>query len=145
MVGFAKTNHFQPLIQERQRSDRQLDLRKSIPFQPSYLKAHGYNDGCFCGNQPRSNLRNLMHMVGMTVGFTKTNRFRTLKQERYRLDWWLVLRKPTIFQPSFRSVNGRIESWIYENQPRSNLRILKPMVGMTVGFARTNAVPTFIS
>ena len=75
MVGFAKTNHFPTLIQERQRSDRQLDLRKPTPFQPSYLKAHGWNDGWFCENQRRSNLRILKHMVGMTVGLTKTNRF----------------------------------------------------------------------
>ena len=86
MVGFAKTNHFPNLIHERQRSDRQLDLRKPTPLQPSYLEAHGCNDGSFCENQPRSNLRILMHVVGITVGFTKTNRFRTLKQERYWVD-----------------------------------------------------------
>ena len=84
--GFTKTNHFSTLIQERQRSDRQLDLRKPTPFQPSYLNAHGWNDGWFCEDQPRSNLRILMHVVGITVGFTKTNRFPDHKQERYRLD-----------------------------------------------------------
>ena len=72
--GFTKTNHFLTLIQERQRSDRQLDLRKPTPFQPSYLKAHGWNDGWFCENQPRSNLRILKPTVVMTVRFAKTNR-----------------------------------------------------------------------
>ena len=42
------------------------------------------------------------------------------------------------------SVNGWIDSWICENQPRSNLRILKQMVEMAVGFADTNPVPTFV-
>ena len=53
---------------------RRLVLRKPTAFQPLYIIAYSSNDGWFCKNQPRSNLRILKHMVGMTVGFTKTNR-----------------------------------------------------------------------
>ena len=48
---------------------RRLVLRKPTAFQPLYIIAYSWNDGWFCKNQPRSNLRILKHMVG----FTKTN------------------------------------------------------------------------
>ena len=144
MVGFAKTNHFPTLIQERQRSDRQLDLRNPTPFQPSYLKAHGWNDGWFRGNQPRSNLRNLKHMVGMTVGLRKTNRFLTLIHERQRMDWGLVLWKSTPIQPSYLEAHGCNYGWFCENQPGSNHRILMHVVGITGGFTKTKHFSTLI-
>ena len=65
-----ETNRFPTLIQE----SRRLVLRKSTAFQPLYIIAYSWYEGWFCKNRPRSNLRILKHMVGMTVGFTKTNR-----------------------------------------------------------------------
>ena len=48
-VGLTKTNRFPTLImQERHR----LDLRKPTAFQPSYRKAHGWNDGRFFESNP---------------------------------------------------------------------------------------------
>ena len=109
-----------------------LVLQKPTAFQPSYIVAYGWNDGWFRENQPRSNLRILKPMVGMTIPYTKTNRFPTFFDYSLWLDWLLVLRKPTVFQPSYRSADGWIDGWFCENQPHPNLRIIKPMVGMKV-------------
>ena len=136
-----KTNRFQTLIYERQRMEWRLVLRKPTPFQPSYLEAHGCNDDWFCKNQPRSNLLILMHMVGITVGFTKTNSFPTLEQERQRLDWWLVLRKPTAFRLLHIKAYVWNNGWFYENQPSSNRHVGASTLRLTVGFAKT-FVPT---
>ena len=186
-VGLTRTNRFPTLIHERQRLDWQLDLRKPTAFQPSYLKAQGWNDGwidenqpfsnphtwaatvgltvgfaknnrvptfvylsrrlewrLICENQLRSNFRILKSTVGMTVCFAKTNCVPTLGYWSPWLEWRLVLRKPSPFQLLYIIAHGWNDGWFCENQPRSNLRILKPMVGMAVGFAKTNHVPTFV-
>ena len=83
-------------------------------------------------------------MVGMTVGFAKTYHVPTFVYHSLWLEWRLVLRKPTPFQPSYIIAYGWNDGWFCENQLRSNCRILKSMVGMTVCFAETNRVPTFV-
>ena len=143
-VGFAKTNPVSTFVYHSPRLELRLVLRKPTPFQLSYLQVHGWNDGWFCGNQPRSNLRTLNHMVGMTVGLTKTNRFPTLKHERQRFYWQLDLRKPTAFKPSYLKAHGWNDGGIDENQPFSNPHTWAATVGSTVGFAKTNRVPTFV-
>ena len=143
-VGLTKTNRFPNLIHEQQRLDWQLDLRKPTAFQPSYLKAHGWNDGWIDENQPFSNPYTWAATVGLTVGFAKTNSVPIFVPYSTWLEWRLDWRKPTVLQPSYMSGNGWIDSWICENQPRSNLRTLKHMVGMTVGLTKTNRFPTLI-
>ena len=100
-VGFAKTNHVPTFVYHSLWLESRLVLRKTTPFQMSYLKVHRWNDGWNCGNQPRSNLRTLKHMFGMTVGLKKTNHFPTLIHERQRLDWHLDLGEQTAFQPLY--------------------------------------------
>ena len=143
-VGFAKTKPVPTFVYHSQWLEWRLVLRKPTAFQPSYIEVHVWNDGWFCGNQPRSNLRTLKNMVGMTVGLTKTNRFPTLKHERQRLDWDLDSRKPTAFQPLYLKAHGWNDGWIEENQPLSNPHPCAATVGLTVGFAKTNRVPTFV-
>ena len=143
-VGFAKTNPVPTFVYHSPWLELRLVLRKPNPFQLSYIQVHGWNDGWFCGNQPRSNFRTLQHLVGMTVGLTKTNRFPTLKHERQRLEWQLDLRKPTAFQPSYLKAHGCNDGGIDENQPFSNPHTWAATVGSTVGFAKTNRVPTFV-
>ena len=85
-------------------------------------------------NQPISNHHTWIPTVGMTVGLREINRVPTLILESRRL----VLRKPTAFQPLYIIAYSWNDGWFWKNQPRSNLRILKHMVGMTVGFTKTN-------
>ena len=108
------------------------------------MSGNGWIDSWICENQQRSNLRSLKHMVGMTVRLTKTNRFPTLIHERQRLDGQLDLRKPTAFQPSYLKAHGWNDGWIDENQPFSNPDTRAATVGLTVGFAKTNRVPTLV-
>ena len=143
-VGFAETNAFPTFVYHSPWLEWRLVLRKPTPFQPSYIVAYGWNDGWFCENQPRSNLRILKPMVGMAVGFAKTNHVPTFVYHSLWLEWRLVLRKPTTFQPSYIVAYVSNDGWFCENQLRSNCRILKSTVGMTVVFAETNRVPTFV-
>ena len=143
-VDFAKTNPVPTFVYNSLCLEWRLVLRKPTPFQPSYLKVHGWNDGWFCEYQPLSNLLTLKHMVGMTVGLTKINGFRNLIHERQCLDRQLDSRKPTAFQHSYIQAKGWNDGWFCENQLRSNFRILKSTVGMTIGLTKTNRFPTLI-
>ena len=87
-------------------------------------------------------------MVGMAVGFAENNPVPTFVYHSPWLEWRLVLRKvlrkPTPFQHSYIVAYGWNDGWFCENQLRSNFRTLKSTVGMTVGFAKINRVPTFV-
>ena len=50
-----------------------VDLEKPTPFQPLYLKAHGWNDGWFHENQPFSYMRVGTRLVSCRF-FAQTNR-----------------------------------------------------------------------
>ena len=128
-AGITKTNRFPTLMQECQRSDWRLVLQKPTAVQPSYIISYGWNDGWFCENQPRSDLGILNSVVGMMVAFTETNRFTTLFYYSLWLDWLLVLRKPNIFQPSYRTADDWIDGWFCKNHPCSNHRLYFMEVG----------------
>ena len=69
-VVLTKTNPLPTLIQKR----RRLVLRKPAMFQLAYIKAHGWNDGRFNGNQPCSHPHTGASTVELMVGFAKNNR-----------------------------------------------------------------------
>ena len=137
----CETNWFPAIIQECQGLEWQLVLWE---HQLSYKSVHCRIDGWFCENQPCSNLRILKLMGGMTVGFTKTTRVPTLVQQYRRLKWRLVFQKPATFQPSYINVYGWNDDWFTENQPFGNPHIEASRVGLMVGFAKTNPVPTIV-
>ena len=143
-IGFAETNPVLTYLYHSPWLEWRLVLRKPTPFQPSYIVAYSWNDGWFCENQLRSKFRILKSTVGMTVGFAETKRVPTFVPWSTWFEWRMDWRQPTVFQPLYMTGNGRIDSWICENQTRSNLCIFKPKVGTTVGFAKTNSVPTFV-
>ena len=66
--------------------------------------AYSWNEGWFCKNQPRSNLRILKHMVGMTVGLRKPTVTR----------WWSYMRVGTrLVSCRFFAQTNRLElDWL---------------------------------
>ena len=62
-VGSREINRVPTLISERRRSV----LRIPTAFQPLYIITYSWDDGWFCENQTRFNLRILKHMVRMTL------------------------------------------------------------------------------
>ena len=62
-----------PMVKSQPIVGMTVDLEKPTPFQPLYLKAHGWNDGWFHKNQPFSYMRVGTWLVSCRF-FAQTNR-----------------------------------------------------------------------
>ena len=121
-----------------------MDLRKPTAFQPSYLKAHGWNDGWidergwFSQNQPSFQRWTSRYESRIGVGFRKTNRHSNLWLRYTRVGTRLVFANPTVNPTVAALVSGLENGWFSSIQPSFQPCALRYEGWNAVGFRKSN-------